>query len=43
MSNDEISHALRVSENENYVIIEKIREKNKKISHKFSREELKEI
>ena len=43
MSNDEISHALRVSENENYVIIEKIREKNKKISHKFSRQELKEI
>ena len=27
MSNDELSRALRVSENENYVTIEKIREK----------------
>ena len=43
MSNDELSRALRVSENENYVRIEKIREKNKKLSHKLSRQELKEI
>ena len=41
ISNDE--RALRVSENENYVRIEKIREKIKKLSHKFSRQELKEI
>ena len=31
MSNDELSHALKVSENENYVRIEKIREEIKKI------------
>ena len=43
MSNDELSHVLKVSENENYVRIEKIREENKKLSHKFSRQELKEI
>ena len=43
MSNDELSRALRVSENENYVRIEKIRGKIKKLSHKFSIQELKEI
>ena len=43
MSNDKLSHALRVSENEYYVRIEKIREEIKKLSHKFSRQELKEI
>ena len=43
MSNDELSRALRVSENENYVKIEKIREEIKKLQHKFSRQELKEI
>ena len=43
MSNDELPCALRVSENENYVKIEKIREEIKKLPHKFSRQELKEI
>ena len=43
MSNDELPRALRVSENENYVKIEKIREEIKKLPHKFSRQELKEI
>ena len=43
MSNDELSRALRVSENENYVRIKKIREEIKKLQHKFSRQEIKEI
>ena len=43
MSNDELSRALRISENENYVRIKKIREEIKKLQHKFSRQELKEI
>ena len=33
-SNAELSRALRVSENENYVRIEKIREEIKKLPHK---------
>ena len=43
MSNDELYDALRDSENENYIRIAKIREKIKKLQHKFSRQELKEI
>ena len=43
MSNDELYEALRASENENYIRIEKIREEIKKLQHKFSRQELKEI
>ena len=43
MSNDELSRALRLSENENYVRIEKIKEEIKKLPYKFSRQELKEI
>ena len=41
MSNDD--DALRASENENYIRIAKIREEIKKLQHKFSRQELKEI
>ena len=43
MSNDELYDAFRASENENYIRIEKIREEIKKLQHKFSRQELKEI
>ena len=43
MSNDELSRALRVSENENYVRIKKIREEIKKLQHKFSRQEKKKL
>ena len=43
MSNDELYDALRVSENENYTRIEKIREEIKKLQYKFSRQKLKEI
>ena len=43
MSNDELYDALRVSENENYIRTAKIREEIKKLQHKFSRQELKEI
>ena len=43
MSNDKLSRALRVSENENYVRIEKRREGIKELGHKLSRQELKEI
>ena len=43
ISNDELSRALRVSENENYVRIEKRREEIKELGHKLSRQELKEI
>ena len=43
MSNDELYDALRASENENYIRIAKIREEIKKLQHKFSRQELKEI
>ena len=43
MSNDELYDAVRASENKNYIRIEKIREEIKKLQHKFSRQELKEI
>ena len=43
MSNDELYHAFRASENENYKRIAKIRVEIKKLQHKFSRQELKEI
>ena len=43
MSNDELYDALRASENENYIRIGKIREEIKKLQHRFSRQELKEI
>ena len=43
MSNDELHDTLRASENENYIRIEKIRKEIKKLLHKFSRQELKEI
>ena len=43
MSNDELCDALRASENEKYIRIAKIREEIKKLQHKFSRQELKEI
>ena len=43
MSNDELSRALKASENKDNTRIEKIREEIKKLSHKFSRQELKEI
>ena len=42
-ANDELYDALRASENENYIRIEKRREEIKKLQHKFSRQELKEI
>ena len=43
MSNDKLLDALKVSENKNKTRIEKIRERTKKLQHKFSRQELKEI
>ena len=43
ISNDELYDALRASENENYIRIAKIREEIKKLHHKFSRQEIKEI
>ena len=43
MSNDELSRALKASENKDNTRIEKIREEIKKLPHKFSRQELKEI
>ena len=43
MSNDELSRALKALENKDNTRIEKIREEIKKPSHKFSRQELKEI
>ena len=43
MSNGELYDDLRASENENYIRIEKMREEIKKLQHKFSRQELKEI
>ena len=43
MSNDELSRALKASENKDNKRIEKIREEIKKLPHKFSRQELKEI
>ena len=43
MSNDELSRALKASENKDNTRIEKITEEIKKLPHKFSRQELKEI
>ena len=43
MSNDKLLSALKASENKNKTRIEKIREEIKKLQHKFSRQELKEI
>ena len=43
MSNDELSHALKASENKDNTRIEKLREEIKILSHKLSRQELKEI
>ena len=42
MSRDKLLSALKSSQNKNNARIEKIREKIKKLQHKFSREELKE-
>ena len=43
MSNHELSRALKASENKDNTRIEKITEEIKKLPHKFSRQELKEI
>ena len=43
MFNDELSPNLKASENKDNTRIEKIREGIKKLPHKFSRQELKEI
>ena len=43
MSNDELSHALKASENKNKTRIDEIREDIKELGHKLSRQELKEI
>ena len=43
MSNDELYDALKASENEDYIRIAKIKGEIKKLQHKFSRQELKEI
>ena len=43
MSNDELSRALKASENKNKTRIDEIREENKELGHKLSRKELKEI
>ena len=43
MSNDELSRALKASENKNKTRIDEIREEIKELGHKFSRQELKEI
>ena len=43
MSNDELSRALKESENKNKTRIDEIRKEIKKLSHKLSRQELKEI
>ena len=43
MSRDKLLSALKSSQNKNNARIEKIREEIKKLQHKFSREELKEI
>ena len=43
MSNNELSRALKASENKDNTRIEKIRDEIKKLGHKFSRQELKEI
>ena len=43
MSNDKLLGALKVTKNKTKTRIEKIRDKIKKLHHKFSRQELKEI
>ena len=43
MSNDELSRALKASENKNKTRIDEIREEIKELGHKLSRQELKEI
>ena len=43
MSNDKLLSALKMSENKNKTRIEKIKEEIKKLQHKFSRREIKEI
>ena len=43
MSRDKLLSALKSSQNKNNARIEKIREEIKKLQHKFSREEVKEI
>ena len=43
MSNDELSRALKASENKNKTKIDEIREEIKELGHKLSRQELKEI
>ena len=43
MSRDKLLSALKSSQNKNNARIEKIREEIKKLQHKFSREELREI
>ena len=43
MSNDELSRALKASENKNKTRIDDIREEIKELGHKLSRQELKEI
>ena len=43
IANDELSRALKASENKDNTRIEKIREEIKKLPHKFSRQELKKI
>ena len=43
MSNNELSSALKASENKNKTRIDKIREEIKELGHKLSRQELKEI
>ena len=43
MSNDELSRALKASENKNKTRINEIREEIKELGHKLSRKELKKI
>ena len=43
MSNDELSRALKASENKDKTRIDEITEEIKKLGHKLSRQELKEI
>ena len=43
MSNDELSRALKASENKNKTRMNKIREEVKELGHKLSKQELKEF
>ena len=43
MSNDELSRALKASENKNKTRIDKIREEVKELGHKLSKQELKKF